>query len=240
MLKRAALIAAVLALSVPAARAVVVTYETEADFLAALDSAGLTAVHESFDGPAWDGVRTFYPDFQTAPAITSHGVTWTGRPGNAVTTNTNWGRSGFGIFEYQIVGFSASELFGTTDQPIYAVGLFVSSNPIYGDMSIEVNGQSSNPILVTDNTFIGLIDLDGLTSFRVYDFEGEHVWGADDAVFGVSTPLVPADLNGDGVVSGPDLALMLAAWGVGSGPADLDGDGAVGGSDLAILLAAWG
>jgi len=117
MFARAVLTAAAFFLAASAAHAVVVTYDTEAEFLNALDAAGLTAVHESFDGPAWDG---------------------------------------------------------------------------------------------------------------------------DDAVFGVSAPLVPADLNGDGIVGGPDLALMLAAWGVGAGPADLDGDGAVGGSDLAILLAAWG
>ncbi|MGA1630611.1 MAG: dockerin type I domain-containing protein, partial [Phycisphaerales bacterium] len=48
----------------------------------------------------------------------------------------------------------------------------------------------------------------------------------------------PADLNGDGVVNGADLAILLSAWG-GSGPADLDGDGAVTGADLAILLGAW-
>lgn len=49
----------------------------------------------------------------------------------------------------------------------------------------------------------------------------------------------PADLSGDGVVNGTDLATLLAAWG-GAGPADLDGSGAVGGADLAVLLAAWG
>ena len=47
------------------------------------------------------------------------------------------------------------------------------------------------------------------------------------------------DLNGDGVVDGMDLSILLAAWGT-SGPGDLDGDGIVSGSDLAILLAAWG
>ncbi|MFZ9692819.1 MAG: DNRLRE domain-containing protein [Phycisphaerales bacterium] len=48
----------------------------------------------------------------------------------------------------------------------------------------------------------------------------------------------PADLNGDGIVNGADLAILLAAWG-GDGPADLNGDGIVNGADLAVLLAAW-
>jgi hypothetical protein len=56
-----------------------------------------------------------------------------------------------------------------------------------------------------------------------------------------STPC-PADLTGDGVVSGADLAVLLGAWGPCSGscPADLTGDGAVGGDDLGVMLGAWG
>jgi len=49
------------------------------------------------------------------------------------------------------------------------------------------------------------------------------------------------DLDGDGVVAGADLGVLLGAWGSCLGcPADLDGDGAVGGSDLGLLLGAWG
>jgi hypothetical protein len=52
----------------------------------------------------------------------------------------------------------------------------------------------------------------------------------------------PADLTGDRVVSGADLAVLLGAWGPCSGscPADLTGDGAVGGDDLGVMLGAWG
>ncbi len=73
-------------------------------------------------------------------------------------------------------------------------------------------------------------------------------WAAD----GVAKTVVPSaawshggavvspDLDGDGLVGGGDLAIMLASWGsCGGCPADLDGDGAVGGGDLASLLAAW-
>jgi hypothetical protein len=48
----------------------------------------------------------------------------------------------------------------------------------------------------------------------------------------------PADLNGDGAVSGADLSLLLTNWG-GSTIGDIDGDGSVGAADLALLLAAW-
>jgi len=54
------------------------------------------------------------------------------------------------------------------------------------------------------------------------------------------TPQSPdPDLNGDGVVSGPDLAILLAAWGTNDVVADIDRNGIVEGPDLAILLAAW-
>ena len=48
-----------------------------------------------------------------------------------------------------------------------------------------------------------------------------------------------SDLNGDAVVNGADLAMLLAAWGM-PGDADFNGDGTINGSDLAILLASWG
>ncbi len=50
----------------------------------------------------------------------------------------------------------------------------------------------------------------------------------------------PADLNGDGVVDGADLNLLLNAWGsCPDCPADLNGDGVVDGADLGLLLSAW-
>lgn len=62
--------------------------------------------------------------------------------------------------------------------------------------------------------------------------------------FGESTPMCPADLNSDGVVSFADLVALLGSW----GPcprdafchADLDYSGAVGFGDVVNLLASWG
>ena len=51
------------------------------------------------------------------------------------------------------------------------------------------------------------------------------------------------DLNGDGVVDGADMGLLLAMWGVcadpGNCPADLNGDGVVNGADIGLLLVGW-
>ncbi|MBX3355522.1 MAG: VCBS repeat-containing protein [Phycisphaeraceae bacterium] len=59
----------------------------------------------------------------------------------------------------------------------------------------------------------------------------------------VVTPPNIADLDGDGVVGGADLALLLGSWGpVTDKPArlcDLNNDGVVNGADLAILLGEW-
>lgn len=54
---------------------------------------------------------------------------------------------------------------------------------------------------------------------------------------------LPADLNGDGRVNGPDLAIMLGSWGKCPPeqpcPADLDDSGRIDGVDLGILLGSW-
>ncbi|MCA9290183.1 MAG: hypothetical protein KDA25_03580 [Phycisphaerales bacterium] len=52
-----------------------------------------------------------------------------------------------------------------------------------------------------------------------------------------------ADLSGDGIVDGVDLAMLLGAWGAcadGCCIADLNADAVVDGADLAILLGGWG
>ncbi len=51
-------------------------------------------------------------------------------------------------------------------------------------------------------------------------------------------PELPADLNGDGLVNGVDLTILLGQWGA-SGAADIDGDGVVSATDLTALLAQW-
>lgn len=63
---------------------------------------------------------------------------------------------------------------------------------------------------------------------------------ADNATLSVVQPC-PADLNGDDLVDGADLGLLLGSWGAtGGSAADLDGSGTVDGADLGLLLGAWG
>ena len=55
----------------------------------------------------------------------------------------------------------------------------------------------------------------------------------------VVVPTGGPDLDGNGVVDGSDLAILLGSWG-GTGSADLDGNGVVDGGDLAQMLGSWG
>ncbi len=54
----------------------------------------------------------------------------------------------------------------------------------------------------------------------------------------VSNPC-PADVNGDQVVNGTDLAVVLSGWGS-AGSSDINGDGVTDGTDLATILGGWG
>ena len=74
-------------------------------------------------------------------------------------------------------------------------------------------------------------------------------WGYDGWIFaqeawiailpGADEPC-PADFNGDGVVNGADLGLLLSGFSTSEATYDLNGDGLVDGSDLGLFLAAFG
>jgi hypothetical protein len=79
---------------------------------------------------------------------------------------------------------------------------------------------------------------------RLLDFMLHSPWTKQ---WFLADPPVVGDLNGDGLVNGADLGLMLGAAGpcpgpipgVGTCPADLNGDGAVNGADVGLLLGNW-
>ena len=73
-----------------------------------------------------------------------------------------------------------------------------------------------------------------------------HVGSADDlggnTIANECPVFNPADLDGNGLVDGSDLAKLLGNWGPCFGidcVADVNGDGTVDGGDLSILLGAW-
>src|SRR5262249_42299509 len=78
---------------------------------------------------------------------------------------------------------------------------------------------------------------------------GAETGGGQDAqatggfitVFIAHPETCPGDANGDGVVDGNDLGILLSSWGrLGENPSDFNGDGIVDGADLAVILGNWG
>lgn len=66
----------------------------------------------------------------------------------------------------------------------------------------------------------------------------QFVAGAYTDLGGNALCSCPPDLNGDGNVGAPDLAILLGGWGSPAG--DVTGDGTTNQNDIAILLGAWG
>jgi hypothetical protein len=102
------------------------------------------------------------------------------------------------------------------------------SEQVY-DISAVADGESDVRIRFTMGTTDGSVTFCG--------------WNIDDVVIEAVLPPSgsPADLNGDGVVNGSDVGLLLAEWGPCPGcPADLNGDGVVNGADFGLLLSDWG
>ena len=111
-------------------------------------------------------------------------------------------------------------------------GRWSTQDDQYGDLHLT---RGSQVIDAGDSAALpaGLTtDLDGLPRFAGL--------AVDLGAFEVQPNLSKvADLNGDGLVNGFDLGILLSAWGTDRPAADLNGDGIVGPLDLAILLANW-
>ncbi len=75
-------------------------------------------------------------------------------------------------------------------------------------------------------------------NFSLYDLNNDGKIDTDDTQIYNMSQL--ADLDGDGLVNGADLATLLSLWGECNGcVADINGDGYVNGVDTANLLANW-
>lgn len=66
-----------------------------------------------------------------------------------------------------------------------------------------------------------------------------NYFGSLLAIESTAPPCI-GDLNGDGDVGAPDIAILLGEWGVRGSAADFDQNGVVAAPDLALLLGAWG
>jgi len=121
-------------------------------------------------------------------------------------------------------------LLGTADED----GLLIYSQESALLMEVSRTGE-----LLSTFSFSGIAsDAEGVT----IDAEGTiYVVGETPELY-VLTPKrtsCAADLDGNSIVDGADLGLLLGAWG-GPGAGDLDESGSVDGADIGLLLGAWG
>jgi hypothetical protein len=153
----------------------------------------------------------------TSTSIASDGV---------ATFDATWNMT----VDYQISG-DIFELSGSTEQAelivfecdVDAANGFVTMDSLFlGDIHASIS---------PDKLPVGVYGVELLVSFDLAETSMSGEYEGD--------PGVPGDLNGDGIVNGADLGLLLAQWGS-TGTADLNGDGVVNGADLGLMLAAWG
>lgn len=109
---------------------------------------------------------------------------------------------------------------------------------VAANMVTSVDANGFGQLAVTDVT-LGTVAIDLGAPFGVQNVTIKKISlsGTID-ITPIYAPLL-GDLNGDNLVDGADLGLLLAGWGTDDAPADLDGSGEVDGADLGILLGAW-
>jgi hypothetical protein len=113
--------------------------------------------------------------------------------------------------------------------------------PTTGVQIVTFNFRVESSFLSTDIQVLDSLTVIEPASSVVYDgtVPGLDVTGTLSAAT-ISQPFPnTGDLDGNGIVDGGDLAVLLNGWGS-PGPADLDDNGTVNGADLAILLNNWG
>lgn len=182
---------------------------------------------ESVPGVRWVNIHSGDPSVVASTSSNVKGAEF----GEFITSNDGWllvirdaqnmvvaPASGEGSIFYHQGGIDSRSVCRLRENP----SRFTSPSSAYDDSSESTFGR---PNAWTDcNT--------GET------FEQDLSQLALDPVCSAGPPAVPGDLNGDGVVNGADLGILLQQWG-GPGSADFDGDGVVGGSDLGTLLSLW-
>lgn len=125
---------------------------------------------------------------------------------------------------------------GTSLQVAFTPSIAVSSAAPCGNSFVRVR-VTYQPVSAVDCDGNGALDLCEILSGSGSDANNNNVLDVCEGG-GCS-----ADFNGNGVVDGTDLAVVLAAWGPCAGAscsADINRDGSVNGLDLTALLAAWG
>lgn len=136
---------------------------------------------------------------------------------------------------------SACEVFVSGTAEVVLNG---GADPIPFGSIVDLSGDQCSVVFLNETA--GDFRLEHVAKFRVdgvLAVEGVNLLvesaGKTGCVVTAFSAACPADLDGDGMVGGSDVGVLLSQWG-GPGSGDLDGDGLVGGGDFGLLLSAWG
>lgn len=121
----------------------------------------------------------------------------------------------------RIAGSSAASITGDAGVGVFAGGNVLSQSNVDNVEHLYVRG-------LQPGSYVLSVTRDDAQSIAA---------GAAVAWF-MDVPAVFGDLDGNGLVNGADLGLLLGAWAT-AGPGDLNGNGIVNGADLGLLLGAW-
>lgn len=166
----------------------------EAAFLDKLAGAGYGVFSEGFEGSDWDGVRTAVSSPNTAPSVTSQGLTWTSNhpASNPITTSNGAARSGsWGAYDANHGLATGSPVQCDVDNPpescLYYDGLSASIQPggaalhgvgayisgIHGSKVVAILDGSTEvgfgPRGSYQHKFHGVVDL-GTNGFDAFEF----------------------------------------------------------------------
>jgi len=175
---------------------------------------------------------------QTAPAV-----------GTAVANGTGgWDITVAVPVDLAVSGTAAGTPFTQNSPAVFALTGTATQGPNGIDLSLQSSLNETAPV-APPPPMVGVpfpmptVFPAGYTASLVMDATfsaGTSTTTMSITVAASGTPAAPdADLNGDGVVGGADLGILLALWGTNDPIADIDRNGVVDGPDLGILLAAW-
>ena len=118
------------------------------------------------------------------------------------------------------------------------INVFVPSAPEFVTLTPGLNDVLAEIVVDVSDDALGVFDIVVGPATALSDpdgFEVPYLW------FGTTVTALPTpDLNNDGVVNAPDLAILLGQWGpCESTCPDFNGDGQVDAVDISMLLGEW-
>ena len=190
-------------------------------------SSGVVPETANITGPGWDWEyvsqgETVYYRFtltETAPEI-SFVATW-----HRIVSSTFSSSFSFPDIDLNLWKVENEALIDMVGQgeDVFASGNVISTSEVDNVEHIYIRG------LEPGDYVLEMARINTGSSSR-----GGIAWWIPEAEEGL-----PGDLNGDGVVNGADVGLLLADWASSGSAADLDNDGVVGGGDIGLLLSYW-